>query len=103
MAPKMTRRALRPLSQTRAGSPRFDQPARNGGNSSKSVSSCASTTLRAGRPRICRRMRRFFLAQRVRLEVVARPLPDVVHALQRPAHGVIGDALVGEELKDLLE
>ena len=58
IAPKITRRALRPLSQTLAASPRFDQAARNGGNSNRSVSSWANTTLRRGRARICRRMRR---------------------------------------------
>ena len=41
IAPKITRRALRPLSQTLASSPRFDQAARNGGNSNRSVSSWA--------------------------------------------------------------
>jgi len=46
-------------------------------------------------------MRRFFLALGVRLEVVARPLPDVVPAPQRPPEGRVGDALVGDELKDL--
>jgi hypothetical protein len=48
-------------------------------------------------------MRRFFLALRVRVEVVARPLPDVTEALQRPADGVLGDAPVGEKCEDFLE
>jgi hypothetical protein len=48
-------------------------------------------------------MRRFFLALGVRVEVVARPLPDVIQAPQRPAHGVLGHALVGEEREHLLE
>jgi hypothetical protein len=48
-------------------------------------------------------MRRFFLALGVRVEVVARPLPDVIQAAQRPADGVGRHALLGEELKHLAE
>jgi hypothetical protein len=48
-------------------------------------------------------MRRFFLALGVRVEVGARPLPDVIQAPQCPAHGVLRHALVGEEREYLLE
>jgi hypothetical protein len=48
-------------------------------------------------------MRRFFLALGVRVEVVARPLPDVIQPPQGPAEGVIRDALVGEEFEGFLE
>jgi hypothetical protein len=48
-------------------------------------------------------MRRFFLALRVRVEVVARPLPDVIQAAQGSADGVIGHALVGEGFDHLPE
>jgi hypothetical protein len=48
-------------------------------------------------------MRRFFLALGVRLEVVARPLPDVIAAPQRPADGVVGGALVGDEFEYLAQ
>ncbi len=77
MFPKMTRRAFRPLKCTLAGWPFSDQPARNGGNISRSVSSWASTTRRRGKAWICRRIRRFFLALRVGIEDIAGPLPDV--------------------------
>src|SRR3954469_5833825 len=103
MAPKITRRALRPVSQTRATSPRFDQLARRGGKSSRSVSSWARMTLRRGRARICWRMRRFFLALGVRLQVVARPLPDVIQAPQRAAHGVLGHRLLGGDLQGMAQ
>ena len=68
IAPKITRRAFRPLSQTLATSPRFDRAARNGGNSSRSVSSWANTTLCRGRPRIYRRIRPFFLGWQTQLD-----------------------------------
>src|SRR5437762_5499271 len=90
MAPKITRRALRPLNQTLATSPRLAQAARKGGNSSRSASSWASTTLRRGKARICRRMRRFFLALGVRLQVVPRPLPHEIQPVQRAAQRVVG-------------
>src|SRR5262245_44307845 len=91
MAPKMTRRALRPLRRTWAGSPRLAQPARSGGNSSRSVSSCARTTLRGGNVLMCRRIRCFFPPQlRVGVQDVARPLPDVIQPAQDAADGVIG-------------
>src|SRR5512142_1953244 len=77
ITPKITRRALRPLSQTLATSPRFDQAARNGGNSSRSVSSWANTTLRRGRARICRRMRRFFLSWQTWVEAAFLELAEV--------------------------
>src|SRR5829696_6215835 len=50
MAPNTTRLALAPLIGTGAGSPRSAQPARSGGNSRRSVSSSASTAVRAGKP-----------------------------------------------------
>src|SRR5262245_46002937 len=103
MTPKITRRALRPLSQTLATSPRFDQPERSGGKSNRSVSSSAHTTLRRGRARICLRMRRFFLALRVRVEDVTRPLPDVVQPVQGPAEGVLRQPPAGANFQDLLE
>src|SRR5262245_24515710 len=103
MAPKTTRRALRPLSQTRAGSPRLDQPARSGGNSSRSVSSSASTTLRRGSALISRRIRRFFLKQGVGLQVVARALPGVVQPPQRPPQGVLRQPPPGGAVEGVLE
>lgn len=48
-------------------------------------------------------MRRFFGALRVRVEVVARPLPDVTQAVQGPAHGVLGDLGLGQGLQGLAE
>src|SRR3954468_19674969 len=103
MAPKITRRALRPVSQTRATSPRFDQLARRGGKSSRSVSSWARMTLRRGRARICWRMRRFFLALGVRLQVVARPLPDVIQPVQGAAQRVARHLTPRSEFQKLLE
>src|SRR5436190_2064410 len=88
--PKITRRALRPLSQTRATPPRLDHPARSGGNSNRSVSSWAGTTLRRGRAAICRRMRLFFLALGVGVQVMARPLPHITQPVQRAAERVVG-------------
>ena len=102
IAPKITRRALRPLSQTLASSPASTKR-RNGGNSNRSVSSWANTTLRRGRARICLRMRRFFLALGVRIQVVARPLPYVIQPIQRPAKSVVGHPLLRGNLQDLLE
>ena len=99
----MTRRAFRPLSRTSAGSPRRDQPARRGGKSSRSVSSCASTTLRGGRAAICRRIRRFFLALRVGGQDRAGSLPDIAQASQRPADGPAGDPLAGVVFQDRLD
>lgn len=103
IAPKITCRALPPLSQTRATSPRFDQAARNGGNSSRSVSSWANTTLRRGRTRICRRIRRFFLALGVRDQVVPRAFPQVIHPVQRPAQRGLGHPPLRGDLQDFLE
>jgi hypothetical protein len=48
-------------------------------------------------------MRRFFLAQRVGVEVVARPLPHEVQPAQRPPQGVVGDPLPGGDLQRLQE
>jgi hypothetical protein len=48
-------------------------------------------------------MRRFFLALRVRVQVVAGPLPHVVQPVQRPAQRVPGDPLLRGDLQDLLE
>jgi hypothetical protein len=48
-------------------------------------------------------MRRFFLALRVRLQVVARPLPDVIEPAQRPAKCILGNPLLGGDLQDLLK
>src|SRR5262249_3333704 len=98
-----TRRALRPLSQTLAASPRFDQAARKGGNSSRSVSSWARTTLRRGRARIWRRIRRFFLALGVRDQVVARALAGESQPLPSAARRVLGDPQPRGTLQDLLE
>ena len=103
IAPKTTRRAFRPLMWTSAGSPRNDQPARNGGNSSRSVSSSASTTLRRGRPRTCRRMRRFLVALGVRVQDVSRPLPDVPEPGQHAPDGVVGRERARAPLQLLLK
>jgi hypothetical protein len=100
----MTRRALRPLMWTSAGSPRLAQPARSGGNSSRSVSSSASTTLRGGSCLICRRIRLFFPPQLgVGVQDVARPLPGVVQPAQGAADGVARRHAAGAELKGVLE
>jgi hypothetical protein len=48
-------------------------------------------------------MRRFFLALRVRVQVVAGPLPDIVQPVQCPAQGVIGDPLLRGDLQGLAE
>ena len=48
-------------------------------------------------------MRRFFLALRVRIQVVARPLPYVIQPIQRPAKSVVGYPLLRGDLQDLLE
>jgi hypothetical protein len=48
-------------------------------------------------------MRRFFLALRVRVQVVARSFPDVVQPVQRPAKSVLGDPLFRGDLQGLLE
>ena len=48
-------------------------------------------------------MRRFFLALGVRLQVVARPLPDVVQPMQGPAKRVFGYPLLRGDLQDLAE
>ena len=48
-------------------------------------------------------MRRFFLAQRIGVQVVARPLPDVIEPAQGPAQGILRDRLLGGDLQGLLE
>src|SRR5437667_7934901 len=96
MAPNTVRRALRPHRTTRLAWPLRDQHARNGGNSSRSVSSSASTTLRGGNSLICLRMRLFFPPQLgVGGQDVARPLPDVVQPMQFAAQRVLRDVLAG--------
>src|SRR5438477_11834927 len=92
-APNSTRLALTPLTGTGAGCPRRAQPARSGGNSSRSVSSSNSATPRGGSSRRRRRIRRFFLALRVRRQGVAKALPDVAESVQLAADGVLGQPL----------
>src|SRR3954469_11647778 len=75
--------------RTFAGSPLSAQPARNGGNIIRSVSSWASTTLRRGRSRIRRRIRRLFLALRGGVEDVAGPLPDVAEPPEPTPHRLV--------------
>lgn len=48
-------------------------------------------------------MRRFFLALRVRVQVVAGPLPYVVQPVQSPAKSVFGHPLLRGYLQDLAE
>lgn len=48
-------------------------------------------------------MRRFFLALRVRVQVVAGPLPDIVQPVQCPAQGVVGRPSLRGGLQDLAE
>src|SRR5436853_7920603 len=91
--PNSTRLALAPLTGTGAGRPRRAQPARKGGNSSRSVSSSNSPTPRGGSRRRRRRMCRFFLAVRVGRQGVAEALPDVADAVQLAADGVLGQPL----------
>src|SRR3954453_15772082 len=88
--PKRTRFALPPLIATGAGLPRRAQPARRGGNSRRSVSSSARSTLRGGMPRSRLRMARFFLALGVGRQDVAGSLPEVVQAAHLTADGVVG-------------
>src|SRR5436190_11663295 len=90
--PKRTRFALPPLIGTGAGWPRTAQPARKGGNSRRSVSSSARSTLRGGMRLSRRRMARCFLALGVGRQDVAGPLPDVVQASHPTADGVVGQA-----------
>src|SRR4051812_5627693 len=101
--PKRTRFALPPLIATGAGLPRKAQPARRGGNSRRSVSSSARSTLRGGMPLSLRRMARFFLALGVGRQDVAGPLPDVVQAPQPAAEGVVGQPLAAASLQIILE
>src|SRR5262249_27469162 len=94
------RLALAPLIGTGAGSPRRAQAARSGGSSRTSVSSSHSRTLCGGSCRSRLRIRRFFLALRVRREFVGRPLPDVAPSVELSAKGVVGGppAAVGGEV-----
>src|SRR5947209_12891075 len=101
--PKRTRFALPPLIGTGAGWPRTAQPARKGGNSRRSVSSSARSTLRGGMPLSRRRMARFFLALGVGRQDVAGPLPDIVQAPHLPAKRVVGQPLAAASLQVLLE
>ena len=48
-------------------------------------------------------MQRFFLALRVRVQIVAGPLPDVVQPVQCPAKSVLGHPLLRGDLQDLAE
>jgi hypothetical protein len=48
-------------------------------------------------------MSRFFLALRVRVQVVAWPLPHIVQPVQGPAQGVLGHPLLRGDLQDLTE
>ena len=48
-------------------------------------------------------MRRFFLALRVRIQVVAGPLPDVVQPVQGPTKSVLGCPLLRGDLQGLEE
>src|SRR3954468_11165750 len=90
MAPNTTRRAFRPHRVTRTAWPRRDQPDRNGGNSSRSVSFSASTALRGGNRLMRLRMRIFFPPHlRVGGQGVARPLQDIVQPVQPTADGVV--------------
>src|SRR3954469_20686762 len=75
--------------RTFAGSPLSAQPARNGGNIIRSVSSWAGTTLRRGGARVCRRIPRFFLALGVRVEHVAWPLPEVTEPPDPTPHRLV--------------
>jgi len=95
----MTRRAFWPLMGTGAGWPRRAQPARKGGRSSNSVSSWTKSTVRAGKARIWRRIQRFFLSLRVRVQHVTEAFPDVAALVQAPSKRVLGEGgLVGSTL-----
>src|SRR6516164_1081269 len=93
MHPNTTRRALRPLSITRAGSPRSDHIARKGGNSSKSVSSSTNTTLFSGKPDRMRQIWRFFLSLWVGCQHVPRSFPYIAEPMQIAPNGVFGIVL----------
>src|SRR3954453_2199528 len=97
--PKRTRFALPPLIGTGAGWPREAQPARRGGNSRRSVSSSARSTLRGGRFFSRRRMARVFLALGVGWQDVAGPLPDVGQTPHLPTDGVVGQELAAASLQ----
>src|SRR5207302_5727240 len=106
MAPKITCRAFRPLRRTVAGCPRNDKPARNGGNSSKSVSSSARKTLRGHNSRIlriCRRIRRFFLLLRVGVQHVAVLFPNVAQSVSFAVEGVLRQPLARAMLQFFLQ
>src|SRR5205823_282304 len=82
MIPKITRLALVPLMCTGAGWPRKVQAARKGGNSSRSVSSSNTVTLRKRRFLSRRRMRLFFLLRRIGWQHVTGSFPDVAQLMQ---------------------
>src|SRR5215211_172116 len=103
MAPKTTCRAFQPDNRISAASPRRAQPARRGGNKSKSVSSSASTTLRGGKARTCPRMWRFFLHVRVFVQDIAVAFPDIAQAVQGAANGIVGKACVAGTLEMILQ
>jgi hypothetical protein len=48
-------------------------------------------------------MSRFFLAQGVRVEDVARPLPDVIQPTQGAADGIVGYPAAGAACEGILE
>jgi hypothetical protein len=79
------------VSQTLACAPRGAHAKRRGGNRSRSVSSSARMTLRAGSRRILRRIQRFFLSVRVWQQRVASALPRVVHPVHRSSDGARRD------------
>src|SRR5258707_15786498 len=91
MPPKITRRALKPLRTTPAASPRCAQPARKGGNSSKSVSSSITSAVSDLKARIRRRIARFFLPLRIGIEHVAEAFPDVSPAVQFATDRILGE------------
>jgi hypothetical protein len=45
-------------------------------------------------------MRRFFLTQGVRIQVVARPLPHIIELPQHPAERVVGHPLLRDDLQN---
>ena len=87
--PKTTRRAFCPEIRTWRGCPRKAQPARNGGNNNRSVSSSANSTLRGRKFRIRARIRRFFLQLGIGLQLVPPPFPDIPQSLQPAPDGLI--------------
>ena len=103
ITPKTTRQAFQPLRSTLADCPRGDHAARSGGNSSRSVSSSANTTLRRGSARISRQIRLFFLALGIRSQDVTGTFPFVPQAAKTTADGLIREGLPHGVLQLLLE